>query len=57
METELKQGDRVYSFDIDGSVVYGVLYKNDPGFSEWQIKYDDGEECAVLDLSLVFKVE
>ena len=57
METELKQGDRVYSFDIDGSVVYGVLYKNDTGFSEWYIKYDDGEECAVLDLSLVFKVE
>jgi hypothetical protein len=55
MENELKSGDRVYSFDLDSSKVYGILLKNDTGLSEWMIRYDDGEECAVLDLSLVFK--
>jgi hypothetical protein len=55
MGNELKSGDRVYSFDLDSSKVYGILLKNDTGLSEWMIRYDDGEECAVLDLSLVFK--
>lgn len=54
------QGDRVYSYDyIEGKPTrcYGTLHKNEdyPEVSEWYIEYDDGQECAVLDMSLVFK--
>lgn len=51
-----KDGDNVYSFDHSGKKQYGIIHKNIdfPEISEWYIKYDDGEECAVLDLNLVF---
>lgn len=58
----LKEGDRVYSFDYDKDLkpsrYYGTLHKNTdyPHVSEWYIAYDDGHDCAVLDMSLVFKV-
>mgnify|MGYP006268344627 CR=1 FL=1 len=58
----LHEGDRVYSYDYDVETVapqrcYGTLYKNEdyPEVSEWYIAYDDGQECAVLEMSLVFK--
>ena len=58
----LHEGDRVYSYDYDVETVapqrcYGTLHKNEdyPEVSEWCIDYDDGQECAVLDMSLVFK--
>ncbi len=51
------EGDRVYSYDFDGSKVYGTIHKNTDNseVSEWYIKYDDGKELAVLDLTTVFK--
>ncbi len=56
----LHEGDRVYCHDYyDGKVIrcYGTLHKNldYPHVSDWYICYDDGMQCAVLDLSLVFK--
>ncbi len=54
---EIENGDRVYSFDWDGSIVFGTLYSNDdyPEVSEWYIAYDDGFEGAVLDMRFVYK--
>jgi hypothetical protein len=58
----LYEGDRVYSYDYDvenfaPKKCYGTLHKNKdyPEVSEWYIAYDDGQECAVLQMSLVFK--
>jgi len=58
----LHEGDRVYSYDYNVETVapqrcYGTLHKNEdfPEVSEWYIAYDDGQECAVLEMSLVFK--
>ncbi len=58
----LQEGDRVYSYDYDVALVepqrcYGTLHKNEdyPQVSDWYIAYDDGQECAVLNMSLVFK--
>ncbi len=57
----LHEGDRVYSYDFDGSGkiirVYGTLHKNVdyPNVSDWYIVYDDGAECAVLDTEFVYK--
>jgi len=57
----LYEGDRVYSYGFDDKWrpqrLYGTLHKNEdhPDVSEWYIAYDDGQECAVLDMSLVFK--
>jgi hypothetical protein len=57
----LHEGDRVYSYGYDDNWkpqrLYGTLHKNEDfsEVSEWYIAYDDGEECAVLDMSLVFK--
>lgn len=52
----LHEGDRVYTYDLTGRV-YGTLHKNEdfPEVSEYYIAFDDGEECAVLEISLVFK--
>ncbi len=58
----LQAGDRVYSYDYDDNGkpqrVYGNFYKNIeyPQVSDWYIAYDDGKECAVLDMATVFKV-
>lgn len=58
----LHEGDRVYCYDYNVETVapqryYGTLHKNEyyPEVSEWYINYDDGQECAVLEMSLVFK--
>jgi hypothetical protein len=57
----LHDGDMVYTHDYnnDGKVVrfYGTLYVNEdnPEVSDWCIAYDDGNECAVLEMNLVFK--
>ena len=55
---EFKEGQRVYAFDIDGSKCYGTLHKNTEyqNISEWYIAYDDGHECAVLDIGTVCPV-
>lgn len=56
----LNEGDRVYSYDYNSEWklerVYGTLLKNKeyPNVSEWFIAYDDGQNCAVLDTSLIF---
>lgn len=58
----LHEMDRVYSYDYnvetgDPQRCYGTLHKNEdyPEVSEWYITYDDGQDCAVLEMSLVFK--
>lgn len=53
----LNEGDRVYTYDFDTTIVLGSIHKNidNPNVSEWYVHYDDGEDCAVLDLSLIFK--
>lgn len=57
----LHEGDRVFSYDYDEQLtirrMYGTLHKNEdfPHVSEWYVAYDDGEECAVLDMSSIFK--
>jgi hypothetical protein len=57
----LHEGDRVYSYGYDDKWkpqrLYGTLHKNEdyPEVSDWYIAYDDGQECAVLEMSLVFK--
>jgi hypothetical protein len=55
----LHEGDRVYSYGWEGFSVrhYGTLRLNSdyPDVSEWYIEYDDGNDCAVLDMSMVFK--
>jgi hypothetical protein len=58
---ELNEGDRVftyeYTFTPANSRTFGTLHKNIeyPEVSEWYVKYDDGEECAVLDFRFIFK--
>jgi hypothetical protein len=53
----LHEGDRVFAYDLDSKRVYGTLYRNKdyPEVSEWYVQYDDGEDCAVLDFSLLWK--
>jgi hypothetical protein len=57
----LHEGDRVYSYGYDDNLkpqrLYGTLNKNEdyPEVSEWYIAYNDGQKCAVLEMSLVFK--
>jgi|LakMenE01Jun11ns_1017448.scaffolds.fasta_scaffold7577049_1 hypothetical protein len=55
----MKEGDRVYTYDLDNSKCFGTIHKNKeyPNVSEWYVKYDDGQECAVLDLSLIIKTK
>ena len=54
---KFNEGDKVYAYDVDG-IHYGVLHRNleFPDVSEWYVAYEDGEECAVLDIELVHKV-
>lgn len=55
----LHEGDRVYTHDTVNGVVkrfYGTIYLNDhKEVSEWAVKYDDGNDCAVLDFGQIFK--
>ena len=53
----LHDGDRVYVYDEHDARLYGTLYKNKdfPHVSDYYIEYDDGQECAVLDMSSVYK--
>ena len=57
IKNEFNQCDKVYCYDLDGIRKYGIILKNTdyPNVSEWYIKYEDGEECAVLEISLVYK--
>ena len=58
---ELHEGDRVFIYEhndyLEWERFYGTLHKNEdyPNVSEWYIAYDDGQEFAVLEMSLVFK--
>jgi hypothetical protein len=55
---ELHEGDRVWCYDWDGiAKCYGTLHLNIqyPNVSKWYIKYDDGNEFAVLEEDFVFK--
>jgi len=57
---ELNEGDRVCTYDVftpDDAMICGTLRRNteNPEVAEWYVEYDDGEDCAVLDFSLLFK--
>lgn len=53
----LYEGDRVYTYELDGKRIYGTLLPNDehPEVSEWCVEYDDGENFAVLDFKQIWK--
>jgi len=53
------EGERVYVFDFDCKQLNGTIHKNIdyPDVSEWFIKYDDGEEYAVIDINSVYKLK
>ena len=53
---EIKEGQKVFCLDFDGSRINGTIHKNKeyPHVSEWYTKYEDGEECAVLDINQVY---
>jgi hypothetical protein len=54
-----KEGDRVFSYGFGYKQHNGTIHKNTeyPEVSEWYIKYDDGEDCAVLDINCVYKLD
>jgi hypothetical protein len=57
---KLHEGDRVFTYDAFASNherIYGTLYKNSefPNVSDYYVSYDDGEDCAVLDFTTIFK--
>lgn len=55
-KVKFKEGDRVFSYGFGYEQHNGTIHKNTeyPEVSEWYIKYDDGEECAVLDVDAVY---
>lgn len=57
---KLHEGDRVFTYDAFASNherIYGTLYKNSefPNVSDYYVSYDDGQDCAVLDFTTLFK--
>lgn len=58
-EHKFKEGDRVFTYGFDYEQQNGTIHKNTehPDVSEWYIKYDDGEEFAVLDINGVYKLD
>lgn len=56
-QIKFKEGDKVFSYGFLHEKYNGTLLKNTehPEVSEWYIKYDDGIECAVLDINGVYK--
>ena len=57
---KLHEGDRVFTYDVftpKQQRIYGTLYKNSefPNVSDYYVSYDDGEDCAVLDFTTLFK--
>lgn len=57
MANKLNPGDRVFCYDWTGQKCFGILHRNEdyPEVSEFFIRYEDGEELAVLDINSVFK--
>lgn len=53
---QFKAGDRVYAHGLDSKKYHGTIHKNTefPNISEWYVKYDDGKECAIIDIDSVF---
>jgi hypothetical protein len=50
--------DRFYTYkEFTNERIYGTLYKNSefPNVSDYYVSYDDGEDCAVLDFTTIFK--
>lgn len=57
MKTKFNEGDAVFTYGFGYEVHTGTIHKNE-GYlevSEWYIKYDDGFECAVLDIDGVYR--
>jgi len=52
----MTEGTRVYTYDIDGTKCHGTLHRNVgwEHISEWYIRYDDGEEFAVVCMDTVY---
>ena len=58
-ERDFDEGARVYTYDSFGFEQKGTIHQNSeyPDVSDYYITYDDGEECAVLDLSKVHIID
>lgn len=56
-ESEAKEGIKVWTTDLDFSRINGTLHKNieHPEVSKWYVKYEDGQEFAVLDFNYLYK--
>lgn len=55
--SDYKEDQRVATYDVDGSLHYGVLLKSGPNDywpNSWYVRYDDGEECYILDWGSIY---
>ena len=55
-DMRFKDGDRVWVYGFGWKKHYGHIYQNDDGPTDWYIRYDDGEEFAVVNPDTVHKV-
>ncbi len=55
----MKAGDRIYTYEVDGTKVFGTLQRGETfrGPDDWFVDYDDGESCVVLDMDQIFKID
>ena len=53
----VKDGDRVYTYTLGYTKVYGTLHHGETFLSNdsWYVDYDDGESCVVLEPYLIWK--
>lgn len=58
-QSKFNEGDRVFSYGFGYEKHNGTIYKNseNPNVSEWYIQYDDGLDCAVLDINAVYPLK
>ena len=54
--TTVNVGDRIMTYDIDGSQVLGTVAYDETAMYQWYAVYDDGEEYAILDFNYIFKL-
>jgi hypothetical protein len=56
--TDLKHGDKIYTYDVDlttqtGTLKYGKCGKQPDEYYGWYVDYDDGESYLVLNWGLI----
>lgn len=54
--TPVNVGDRIMTYDIDGSQVFGTVAYDEEAMYQWYAVYDDGEEYAILDFNYIYKL-